>query len=120
LGQRLFKNSIDHMRHWDKNAGLLVKLGTVMRVENATGAEDGGEVSRTPMPASYPVRDRRSALKALLPAERALIAQYERLAALVTDDDIRGPLRVQLALKREHIFTQERLLENALSIHGLK
>ena len=27
LGQRLFKNSIDHMRHWDKMSGILVKLG---------------------------------------------------------------------------------------------
>ena len=44
LSQRLFKNSIDHMRHWDKNAGVLVKLGTVMRIENAgRGAEGEGD-----------------------------------------------------------------------------
>jgi bacterioferritin (cytochrome b1) len=120
LAQRLFKNSIDHMRHWDKNAGLLIKLGTVMRIENAEHGPDGGELTRKPMPTAYPGRDRRSVLKTLLPAERAILALYERLEALGLDEDVRGQVRVQMALKREHLFTQECLLANALSLPNLK
>jgi bacterioferritin (cytochrome b1) len=119
LFQRLFKNSIDHMRHWDKNAGLLVRWGTVMRIENAVADPAGMEVSRKPMPAVYSGRNRVAALKPLLPAERALIAAYEKLIPR-TAPEFREQLELQLALKREHIFTQLWLLQNAQSVPGLK
>jgi len=120
LSQRLFKNSIDHMRHWDKNAGALVRLGTVMRLENAARGAEGEEVSRTPMPAHYPKLDRRQALGILLPAERALVAKYEALLACVPPGDMHAQWRLHLALKREHVFTLEWLLENAGRVPGLK
>jgi bacterioferritin (cytochrome b1) len=41
LTQRLFKNAIDHMRHWDKNSGTLVKLGDVVRPGDS-GPRRGG------------------------------------------------------------------------------
>jgi bacterioferritin (cytochrome b1) len=119
LSQRLFKNSIDHMRHWDKNAGLLVRMGTVMRLENAAADTSGMEVSRRPMPAAYPGRSRLAALAPLLPAERALIAAYGKLIPMVAPE-FRAQLETQLALKREHIFTQLWLLQNARSVPGLK
>jgi len=43
LSQRLFKNSIDHMRHWDKNSGILIKMADVIQIENAEKDEDGVE-----------------------------------------------------------------------------
>lgn len=119
LSQRLFKNSIDHMRHWDKNAGLLVRLGSVIRIENAQRETDGKEVSRSPMPALYGGQDRRSALQGLIPAEQELIAKYEKLLAVMPGGDNRSQLLVQLGLKREHLFTQEWLLKNAGHIKGL-
>jgi bacterioferritin (cytochrome b1) len=119
LSQRLFKNSINHMRHWDKNSGLLAKLGSVVRIENAVRGPDGREVSRSPMPPLYSGRDRLSALETLIPAEQALIAAYEKLLGLVPQDENRNQLCLQLGLKKEHLFTQEWLLENAGRIKGL-
>jgi bacterioferritin (cytochrome b1) len=119
LSQRLFKNSINHMRHWDKNAGLLVKMGSVILIENADKASSGEEKSLRPMPVSYPGRSRLSALKSLVPAEQNLIAKYEQLVAMVPDGEIKDELKIHLALKREHLFTQEWLLQNARMIKGL-
>lgn len=119
LSQRLFKNSIDHMRHWDKNSGLLVKMGTVMRIEGAEKQPGGEEKSLCPMPAAYPGRSRLSALKTLVPAEQTLIARYEQLLAVVPAGEIADQLRLNLALKREHLFTQEWLLANARRIKRL-
>jgi bacterioferritin (cytochrome b1) len=119
LGQRLFKNSINHMRHWDKLAGLLVKLGDVVAIENAETDAAGVERSRRPMPLAYPGRDRLSALETLPGLERGLAARYEEALALDLPGDIRAQLQLHLALTREHIFTQEKLLGNARRIKGL-
>jgi len=119
LAQRLYKNSINHMRHWDKNSGLLARLGSVIRIENAQRETDEKEVSRNPMPALYSGHDRLSALQALIPDERELIAKYEKLLAVVPEGDDRNQLLLQLGLKREHLFTQEWLLKNAGRIKGL-
>jgi bacterioferritin (cytochrome b1) len=119
LSQRLYKNSINHMRHWDKNSGILIKLGSVIRIENAVREAEGKEVSRSPMPALYPGEDRLTALVTLIPAEETLIAKYEQLLPLVPEGEIRNQLSLQLGLKREHLFTQEWLLANARKIKGL-
>lgn len=119
LAQRLFKNSINHMRHWDKNSGLLVRLGSVIQIENAQRDPDGKEVSRSPMPALYSGQDRLSALQALIPAEQELIAKYEKLLAICPAGENRDQLNLQLGLKREHLFTQEWLLKNAGRVKGL-
>ncbi|MEW5902195.1 MAG: hypothetical protein AB1715_12095 [Acidobacteriota bacterium] len=119
LSQRLFKNSIDHMRHWDKNAGLLVKLGSVIQIENTVRGADGREVSQSPMPSLYAGEDRLSALQALIPAEERLIAKYKKLLGLIPAGEIRDQLSLQLGLKREHLLTQEWLLRNAGRIKGL-
>ena len=116
LSQRLFKNSINHMRHWDKTSGLLVKMGDVLRVENAEKDAQGRELSRRPMPSSYPGKNRISALKTLVPAEQALIAKYEKAVSLLPDGEIKDQLKLQLALCREHFFTQEWLLKNAIKL----
>jgi bacterioferritin (cytochrome b1) len=120
LGQRLFKNSIDHMRHWDKLSGILVRLGDVVRIENAVTDAKGVERSRAPMPADYPGTNRLTALEGLVPAEELLIAKYEHLLTLVPDGEIKDQLKIHLASKREHLFTQEKLLENARKIPGLE
>lgn len=120
LSQRLFKNSIDHMRHWDKNSGILIKLGDVVRIENAGTDADGVERSTEPMPAVYPGEDRISALQSLIPAEEELIAKYEQLLPLIADKDIKDQLQLHLSLKREHLFTQQHLLANAQKIQGLE
>ena len=119
LSQRLFKNSVNHMRHWDKTAGLLIKLGDVIRIENAERDAQGVEVSRRPMPTEYPGDGRLSALEALLAAEQALLAKYEETVAAFPAGDIRAQLQLQLGLTREHLFTQEWLLANARRIKGL-
>jgi hypothetical protein len=119
LSQRLFKNSINHMRHWDKNSGILVKLGSVVQIENAVREPDGKEISRNPMPSLYPGQDRLSALQALIPAEEQLIGQYEKLLPLVPEGEIRNQISLQLGLKREHLFTQEWLFKNAGRVKGL-
>jgi len=119
LSQRLFKNSIDHMRHWDKNGGLLIKMGSVIRIENATTASSGEENSLCPMPVFYPGRSRLSSLKTLVPAEQNLIVLYEQLIAMVPDGEIKDELKLHLALKREHLFTQDWLLADARLIKGL-
>jgi hypothetical protein len=119
LSQRLFKNSINHMRHWDKNSGILVKMGSVIQIENSVREPDGQEVSRNPMPSLYSGRDRLSALQSLIPAEEELIGKYEKLVPLIPEGEIRNQLSLQLGLKREHLFTQEWLLKNAGRIKGL-
>ena len=119
LSQRLLKNSINHMRHWDKNAGILIKLGDVIRIENAEKDADGVEKSTSPMPSIYPSEDRRSALETLIPVEEELIVLYEKLIPLISNEEIEEQLKRHLALKREHLFTQEWLLKNARKIKGL-
>ncbi len=119
LSQRLFKNSINHMRHWDKNAGILIKLGDVIQIENAEKDADGKEKSTNPMPALYPGEDRISALETLIPTETELIVLYEKLIPMISNEEIVEQLNRHLALKREHIFTQEWLLKNAQTIKDL-
>ena len=119
LSQRLFKNSIDHMRHWDKNAGILIKLGDVIQIENAEKDAEGVEKSTNPMPSVYPGEDRISALETLIPTEKELIGLYEKLIPMMSDKEIAEQLGRHLALKREHLFTQEWLLKNAQTIKGL-
>jgi bacterioferritin (cytochrome b1) len=119
LNQRLFKNSIDHMRHWDKNSGILIKMGDVVRIENAEKDATGVEKSLKPMPDLYPGTNRLSALETLIPTEEALIARYEKLITLVPEGDIQDQLKLHLALDREHVFTQEWLLQNVKKIKGL-
>jgi bacterioferritin (cytochrome b1) len=120
LSQRLFKNSIDHMRHWDKNSGLLIKMGDVIQVEKAEKDENGVERSKNPMPFDYPGEDRLTVLETLVPAEEALIVKYEKLISLVEEKEIKEQLGLHLALNQEHLFTAEWLLKNAQKIKGLK
>jgi bacterioferritin (cytochrome b1) len=119
LSQRLFKNSIGHMRHWDKLAGLLVKLGDVIAIENAETDAAGAERSRQPMPVAYPGDGRLSALETLPGLERALVAAYEAVLRLDLPAEVEGQLRLHLALTREHVFTQDKLLANVRRIPGL-
>lgn len=119
LSQRLFKNSIDHMRHWDKNSGLLIKMGDVIRIENAEKDEEGVEKSSSPMPSLYPGEERISALEALIPEEEVLISMYEKIAPMIQKTEIKDQLQLHLALNREHLFTQEWLLKNARKIKGI-
>lgn len=119
LSQRLFKNSINHMRHWDKLSGCLIKLGDVIRIENAVAGPDGVERSVTPMPVLYPGQDRPSALATLPPAEEALAAKYEAALALLPDGEVKDQVRIQLGLTREHVFTVNALLKNARKIKGV-
>ncbi len=120
LSQRLFKNSIDHMRNWDKNSGILIKWGDVIRIEKAEKNPEGVERSTSPMPFSYPGEDRLSALETLMPAENELISKYEKLLALVPEGEIKDELEKHLGLDREHAFTQEWLFKNVQKIRGLK
>jgi bacterioferritin (cytochrome b1) len=120
LSQRLFKNAIDHMKNWDKNGGILIKWGDVIQIENAEKNEEGVERSVSPMPSVYPGEKRLDALETLVPAEKELIGQYERLLSLVPDGDIKDQLEKHLGLAREHLFTQEWLLKNAQKIQGLE
>lgn len=119
LSQRLFKNAINHMRHWDKNSGLLIKLGSVIQIENAVRDADGKEKSLKPMPSFYSGKDRLSALETLIPAEENLLAKYENLISLVPAGEIKDELNLHLGLKREHLFTQEWLLKDARRVKGL-
>jgi bacterioferritin (cytochrome b1) len=119
LSQRLFKNSINHMRHWDKLAGVLVKLGDVIAIEHAVTDPAGVERSRRPMPVDYPGQGRLSALETLPGLERDLAAAYEAVLALDLPAEVLAQLRLHLALTREHVFTQDRLLANARRIQGL-
>jgi hypothetical protein len=120
LGQRLFKNSIDHMRHWDKLAGILVKLGDVIAIENAEVDAAGVERSVRPMPIEYPGTGRLSALATLPGLEREIAGLYENVLKLPLPEDVQTQIRLHLALTREHIFTQDKLLENARRIRGLE
>lgn len=119
LSQRLFKNAIDHMRNWDKNSGILIKMGDVIRIENAEKDPDGAERSHFPMPSAYAGEDRLSALETLIPAEKDLVSAYEKLLSLVPDGEIKDQLKIHAGLDREHLFTQEWLLKNAQKIEGL-
>jgi len=119
LSQRLFKNSINHMRHWDKTSGLLIKLGDVIAIENAETDANGVERSPRPMPTEYPGADRRSALETLVPAEKDLVSAYEKAVALVSPGEVQDQLRLQLGLTREHVYTQEKLLADARRIKGI-
>ncbi len=120
LSQRLYKNAIDHMRNWDKNAGILIKWGDVIRIENAEKNPEGLERSVFPMPSSYPGEDRLSALETLIPTENDLISKYEKLLSLVPEGETKDQLEKHAGLDREHAFTQEWLLKNAKKIEGLK
>jgi bacterioferritin (cytochrome b1) len=120
LTQRLFKNAIDHMRHWDKNSGILIKMGDVIQIENAEKDETGVEVSKNPMPSTYPGEDRLTALETLTPKEENIIAKYEKIISLVEEGEIEDQLKFHLALNREHLFTVEWLLKNTQKIKGLK
>jgi len=120
LSQRLFKNSIDVMRAWDKNSGILIKWGDVVKIENAEKDADGVETSKSPMPSVYPGDDRMSALDALIPTEEKLISAYETLISKIPDGEIKEQLGKHLGLNREHVFTQNWLLKNAQKIPGLK
>ncbi len=119
LSQRLFKNSVNHMRHWDKLAGILVKLGDVIAIENASMDAEGVERSLRPMPVAYPGAGRVSALEALPAIEQELAARYEAALRLGFAEDIQAQLNLQLALVREHIYTQGKLLANAKRIKGI-
>ena len=119
LSQRLFKNSINHMRHWDKLSGVLVKLGDVVAIENAVVDAAGVERSPRPMPVEYPGTDRISALETLPGLEREIAGLYESVLKLGLAEDIQAQLRLHLALTREHVFTQDKLLANAGRIKGL-
>jgi bacterioferritin (cytochrome b1) len=119
LSQRLFKNSINHMRHWDKLSGILVKLGDVVAIENASADAAGVERSLRPMPVDYPGTGRLAALETLLPSEQGLVAKYEAVLGLGLADEIQAQLKLHLALTREHVFTQGKLLENAKRIKGI-
>ncbi|MFW6160804.1 MAG: hypothetical protein ACOC57_06650 [Acidobacteriota bacterium] len=119
LSQRLFKNSIDHMRHWDKNAGILIKMGDVIRIEKVKVDKNRVERSTQPMPSSYPGKDRLSTLETLVPAEKTLIEIYEELISLLPAGEIKDQLNLHLGQNREHLFTQEWLLKNARKIKGL-
>ena len=119
LSWRLFKNSIDHMRHWDKNSGILIKLGSLLRLENAERRPDGSERSLKPMPDAYPGTDRLSALQTLLPAEEGLMALYQDLLPLLAEGKIKEQIKFHIMQNREHLFTQEWLLNNSRRIKGL-
>jgi bacterioferritin (cytochrome b1) len=119
LSQRLFKNSINHMRHWDKLSGILVRLGDVIAIENATVDGAGVERSPRPMPVEYPGSGRLSALETLPALEREIAGRYEAALGLGLPDEIQTQLKLHLALTREHVFTQDKLLENARRIKGL-
>ncbi len=119
LTQRLFKNAIDHMRHWDKNSGILVKWGDVIQIEHAEKDSEGVEKSLKAMPEVYPGDNRISALETLIPAEENLIAEYEKLISMVPEGEIKDELQLHLALDREHLFTQKWLLSNAQKIKDL-
>jgi hypothetical protein len=119
LSQRFFKNSVNHMRHWDKLSGILVKMGDVVGIENASTDAAGVERSPRPMPADYPGTGRLTALETLLPSERGLVAKYEAALATGLDEEIQAQLKLHLALTREHVFTQDKLLANAKRIKGI-
>lgn len=108
------------MRHWDKNSGILIKLGDVVKIENAEKDADGVETSMNPMPSVYPGDDRISTLDTLIPAEEKLISAYETLIPMIPDGEIKEQLGLHLGLNREHVFTQHWLLNNAQKITGLK
>ncbi len=120
LTQRLFKNSINHMRHWDKNAGLLIKMGSVIRIEAAVVEEDGRERSQKPMPDFYPLLDRVEALQTLRQREEQLMKNYQEILAVLPPGEIKEQVTLHVGLNREHLFTLEWLLNNARQIFSSK
>lgn len=119
LSQRLFKNAIDHMRHWDKNAGILIKWGDVIRMENTQTGEKGEEVTTRAMPDMYPGEERIDSLETLGPSEETLIEKYEELISGLPEGEIKDELLLHQSLDREHSFTQQNLLKNALRFKKL-
>ncbi|MGZ5439339.1 MAG: hypothetical protein ACXWFJ_05775, partial [Candidatus Aminicenantales bacterium] len=109
---------VNHMRHWDKLSGLLVRLGDVVAIENAEIDAAGVERSRSPMPVVYPGTGRLSALETLPGLEREIVAKYEEVLGLDLPGEVLAQLRLHLALTREHVFTQDKLLANARRIQG--
>jgi hypothetical protein len=107
------------MRHWDKLAGILVKMGDVIAIENAVTDTAGVERSRAPMPLVYHGSSRLSALETLPPAEEALVSKYETALRMGLAEEVQAQLRLHLALTREHVFTQDKLLANAKRIKGI-
>jgi hypothetical protein len=91
----------------------------VVKIENAETDDEGVEKSLKPMPDLYPGDNRLSALETLIPAEETLTAKYENLITLTKDGDIQDQLRLHLGQNREHLFTQEWLLQNARKIKGI-
>ena len=71
------------------------------------------------MPTDYPGTGRLTALEMLLPSEQGLVAKYEAALGLGFAEEIQTQLKLHLALAREHVFTQEKLLENARRIEGI-
>jgi hypothetical protein len=71
------------------------------------------------MPSLYQGEDRLSALETLIPTEKDLILLYEKLIPKISNGEIAEQLNRHLALKREHLFTQKWLLDNARKINGL-
>lgn len=120
LSLRLFKNSVNHMRHWDKNSGLLIKMGDAIQIENAQKGSDGVERSQKPMPSSFPGENRLNTLETLIPVEVDLITKYEKLISLVSNKEIKDQLDLNLSLNREHLFTVKWLYKNAQKIEGIK
>ena len=71
------------------------------------------------MPVEYPGAGRLSALETLPGLEREIAGRYEAVLGLGLPAEIQAQLKLHLALTREHIFTQDKLLENARRIKGL-
>lgn len=120
LSQRLFKNSINHMRHWDKNSGLLIKMGSVIRFEAVEIEDDGIERSQKAMPNFYPPLDRVQALQALRQQEEELMEKYQEILKALPPGEIKEQIILHLGLNREHLFTLDWLLNNARQIFGSK
>jgi hypothetical protein len=59
-------------------------------------------------------------LETLAPVEEELIRLYEKLIPLFPGGEVKDRLTPNLALDREHVFTQTHLLENARQIKGLE
>ena len=107
------------MRHWDKNSGILIKLGDVVRIENAEKDSEGAEKSTQPMPDIYPGENRLTALETMIPTEEKLVQKYEKLISMMPEGEIQEQLKKHLAQNHEHVFTQQWLLTNAQKIKGL-
>ena len=105
------------MRHWDKNAGLLVKLGSVLQIENAGDGPRRGGGQPEPHAAVHSGENRTRPSNRCSRGEEAHRASTRALIAWLPGRG-QGQLNSQLALKREHLFTQEWLLKNARRIRA--